>query len=120
MSLILIVDDASYSRMQMIGALSKCGYQNIIQAQDGEEAVMLYVEYKPDIVLLDIHMPNLGGIEALQCIREVDKKAKVIIISSMGQEETVKKAVTLGASHFIVKPFKPDELPMAVKKVLGK
>jgi len=119
MPLILIADDAAFSRMTMIGALTEEGYEMIIQASDGEEAVALFKEHKPELVILDISMPNLTGMEALEQIREYDENARVIIISSQGQEAKIKSAVGLGAIDYLVKPFKPERLVQAVGNILS-
>ena len=117
--LILIVDDAAYTRMHMIGILSKEGYEKIIQAKDGKEAVDLYVQHRPALTILDISMPKMTGIEALKQIREINSDAKAMIISSVGQEAVVKEALNAGALDYLVKPFEPDRFAKAVKTVLG-
>jgi two-component system, chemotaxis family, chemotaxis protein CheY len=119
MAKILIVDDAAFMRMMVKDNLKKAGYSDFLEAGDGEDAVNKYTEHKPDLVLLDITMPIKDGIQALQSIKQVNPKAKVIMCSAMGQEGMVVEAIKLGALDFIVKPFKPERLIQTVKNVLG-
>lgn len=119
MSKILIADDAAFMRMMVKDALTKNGYTNIVEAADGEIACNLYQSENPDLVILDITMPNKTGIEALRDIKLMDSSAKVIMCSAMGQEAMVVEAIKLGALDFIVKPFKPERIIQAVTKVLG-
>lgn len=116
---ILVADDAAFMRMLIKDALNKNGYFNIIEASDGAIACEVYSKEKPDLVILDITMPNKTGIEALKDIKENDPEAKVIVCSAMGQELIVVDAIRLGALDFIVKPFKTDNLVQTVKNVLG-
>jgi two-component system chemotaxis response regulator CheY len=119
MAKILIVDDAAFMRMMIQDNLKKAGYSEFAEAENGEEAVSLYKEIRPDLVLLDITMPVLDGISALQQIREFDSEAKVVMCSAMGQENMVIESVKLGALDFIVKPFKPDRLLQIVRNILS-
>ncbi len=119
MSKILVVDDAAFMRMMVKDALTKNGYSDIIEAPDGEAACALFQSEKPDLVIMDITMPNKTGIEALRDIKAMDSSAKIIMCSAMGQEAMVVEAIKLGALDFIVKPFKPDRIIQAVTKVLG-
>ena len=119
MSKILVVDDAAFMRMMVKDALTKNGYSDIIEAADGSIACNLFETEKPDLVIMDITMPNKTGIEALRDIKAADPNAKVIMCSAMGQEAMVVEAIKLGALDFIVKPFKPDRIIQAVSKVLG-
>lgn len=116
---ILIVDDAAFMRMMIKNSLTGKGYTNIIEAGDGKEAVDTYAAEKPDLVILDITMPNMDGIQALQAIRSADPNAKVVMCSAMGQESMVVDAIRYGALDFIVKPFKPDRILQTVEKILG-
>lgn len=116
---ILLVDDAAFMRMMIKDALQKSGYTNIIEAADGEIACTVYSAEKPDLVIMDITMPNKTGIEALRDIKVMDPTAKVVMCSAMGQESMVVEAIKLGALDFIVKPFKPDRILQTVTKVLG-
>jgi len=119
MSKILVVDDAAFMRMMVKDALTKNGYSDVIEAADGSIACSLFESEKPDLVIMDITMPNKTGIEALRDIKAADSNAKVIMCSAMGQEAMVVEAIKLGALDFIVKPFKPDRIIQAVTKVLG-
>lgn len=116
---ILIVDDAAFMRMLIKDTLVKQGYSNIIEAGDGEKACEMYANNKPDLVFMDITMPNKTGLEALAEIKKMDKFANVVMCSAMGQEAMVVEAIKLGAIDFIVKPFKPDRLMQVVRKLLG-
>ncbi len=116
---IMIVDDAAFMRMTIKNCLSKAGYANLIEAGDGQQAVDAYQNEKPDLVIMDITMPNLDGIQALQAIKASDPDARVVMCSAMGQESMVVDAIHLGALDFIVKPFKPDRILQTVGKILG-
>lgn len=115
---ILLVDDASFMRKMVQTHLSKLGYTNFIEAEDGEQAFIKYSEEKPDLVIMDITMPNLDGIGALEKIKSSYPEARVVMCSAMGQEKMVMEAVQLGALDFIVKPFKPDRLKSLADKLL--
>ena len=119
MSRIMIVDDAAFMRMMIKENLKKTGFSDFVEAGNGEEAVALFSETQPDLVLLDITMPIKDGLSALHEIRESDPDAKVVMCSAMGQESMVIEAVRLGALDFIVKPFKPERLVQTVRNVLG-
>ncbi len=116
---IMIVDDAAFMRMMINDTLTKNGYTNLIEASDGQKAYDLYQAERPDLVIMDITMPNMDGIHALQAIRNYDKGAKVVMCSAMGQESMVVDAIRFGALDFIVKPFKPDRILQTVSKILG-
>lgn len=115
----MVTDDAAFMRVLIKDALSKQGYSNVVEAADGQIACDLYDTEKPDLVFMDITMPNKTGLQALAEIRAKDPNAKVVMCSAMGQEAMVVDAIRLGAVDFIVKPFKPDRLLQIVKKVLG-
>lgn len=119
MSKILLVDDASFMRMMIKDALTKNGYSDLYEASDGVEAVSKYSEIKPDLVIMDITMPNMDGLEALKAIKKIDPKANVVMCSAMGQEAMVIDAIKSGARDFIVKPFKPERILKTVSTVLG-
>ena len=110
MAKILIVDDASFMRMMIKDALQKNGYDDLHEAADGIQAVEKYEEIKPDIVFMDITMPNMDGLEALKTIKGKHPEAIVVMCSAMGQESMVIEAIKTGARDFIVKPFKPDRI----------
>ena len=116
---VLIVDDAVFMRMKLKDILEKDGYEIAGEAQNGFEAVEKYKQEMPDIVTLDITMPEMNGIEALKKIKEIDPSAKVIMCSAMGQQSMVMDAIQEGASDFIVKPFETERVLQSVKKNIG-
>lgn len=118
MAKVLIVDDASFMRMTIKQMLEKNGHETVGEAGDGIEAVKKFIEVKPDVVLLDITMPEMNGVEALKRIKELEPTAKVIICSAMGQQAMVAQAIQSGAKDFIVKPFEADRLIAAVERVM--
>ena len=116
---ILIVDDAQFMRMMLKDILSKNGYNVVGEAANGAEAFLRYKELKPDLVTMDITMPEVDGIQGLKDIRDYDSNAKVIMCSAMGQQAMVIEAIQNGAIDFVVKPFQADRVISAVKKVIG-
>ena len=116
---ILICDDAAFLRMMIKDILSKNGYNVAGEAENGAKAVEKYNELKPDLVLMDITMPEMDGIQALKKIKETDPTALVIMCSAMGQQAMVIESIQAGAKDFIVKPFQADRVIEAVKKVVG-
>jgi len=114
----MIVDDAAFMRMMIKENLKRVGFSDFIEAGNGEEAVTLFAETRPDLILLDITMPVKDGLTALQEIRQKDPSAKIVMCSAMGQENMVIEAVKQGALDFIVKPFKPERLLQTVKNLL--
>ncbi|MFK7695826.1 response regulator [Paenibacillus sp. HJGM_3] len=116
---ILIVDDAAFMRMMIKDILSKNGYEVVGEASDGAQAIEKYKELKPDLVTMDITMPEMDGIAALKEIKKADGTAKVIMCSAMGQQAMVIDAIQAGAKDFIVKPFQADRVVEAIKKTLG-
>ncbi|MBQ9928065.1 MAG: response regulator [Lachnospiraceae bacterium] len=116
---ILVVDDAAFMRMMIKDILTKNGYNVIGEAENGAKALEKYNELKPDLVLMDITMPEVDGIQALKNIKAADSGAMVIMCSAMGQQAMVIEAIQGGAKDFIVKPFQPDRVLEAVKKVVG-
>ncbi len=119
MTKVLIVDDAAFMRMSIRMLLEKNGFEVIGEAENGDIALKKYKELMPDIVTMDLTMPEVDGIRALKSIREYDPKAKVVMVSAMGQECMVKEAVISGAKSFIVKPFKEDVVIETLTKVAG-
>ena len=116
---ILICDDAAFMRMMIKDILTKNGYNIAGEAENGIVAVEKYNEVKPDLVLMDITMPEMDGIQALKKIRANDPNAIVIMCSAMGQQAMVIESIQAGAKDFIVKPFQADRVLEAVKKVVG-
>jgi two-component system chemotaxis response regulator CheY len=115
---ILIVDDAAFMRVMIKGILEKSGYNVIGEGENGKIAVEKYEELKPDLVIMDITMPELDGIGAVKAIKANDPKANIIMCSAMGQQSMVVESLKAGAKDFIVKPFKGDRLIEAVEKAL--
>jgi len=116
---ILITDDTAFMRMTLRNVLSKNGYEIVGEAEDGVQAVEKYMEMKPDLVTMDITMPNMDGITAIKKIVEQDPSAKIVVVSAMGQKALVIEALNSGAKDFIVKPFQPDRIVEALQKVAG-
>ena len=116
---IMIVDDAAFMRMMIKDILAKNGYNIVGEAENGKKAIDAYTECKPDLVLMDITMPEMDGIQALKGIRANDPNAAIIMCSAMGQQAMVIEAIQSGAKDFIVKPFQAERVLEAVKKVIG-
>jgi two-component system chemotaxis response regulator CheY len=116
---ILIVDDAAFMRMMIKDILTKNGYQVVAEAENGAVAVEKYQEFKPNLVVMDITMPEMDGIEAVKKIKALDPSARIIMCSAMGQQAMVIDAIQAGARDFIVKPFQPERVLEAVKKALS-
>ena len=116
---VLVVDDAAFMRMMIKDILRKGGYQVVGEAEDGVRAIEKYRELKPDLVTMDITMPDMDGITAVKEIRQVTIEAVIIMCSAMGQQAMVIDAIQAGAKDFIVKPFQPDRVLEAIRKVLG-
>ncbi|NLG02760.1 MAG: response regulator [Clostridia bacterium] len=117
---VLVVDDSKMSRNLLKTLLEDEGYSVIAEAGDGEQALAAYKQYKPDLVTLDITMPKMDGIEALQLILKADSSAKVIMITAAGQQSKLIKALKYGAKKFITKPFEKEEVIANVNEVMDK
>jgi two-component system chemotaxis response regulator CheY len=115
---ILVVDDAAFMRMMIKDILVKNGFEVVAEASDGEEALEKYREHRPDLVTMDITMPEMDGITSLKKIKEIDPQAKVIMCSAMGQQSMVIDAIQAGAKDFLVKPFQNERVIEAIKKTL--
>lgn len=116
---ILVVDDAAFMRMMVKDVLSKNGYEILGEAENGQKAIEKYKELNPDLVIMDITMPEVDGIQAVKEIKKIDPNAKIIMCSAMGQQAMVIESIQAGARDFIVKPFQADRVVEAVKKVIG-
>jgi len=116
---VLIVDDAAFMRMMIKDILTKNGLEVAGEAENGAVALEKFKELKPDLVTMDITMPEMDGIAALKEILSIDGSAKVLMCSAMGQQSMVIEAIQAGAKDFIVKPFKPDRVIDAITKALG-
>jgi two-component system, chemotaxis family, chemotaxis protein CheY len=118
-SKILIVDDSLFMRMLLKNVIHELGYDTVVEASNGLEALTKYEDEQPDVVTLDITMPEMDGITALKEIIRLNPGAKVIMVSAMGQQSLLIKAVSMGASDFIVKPFSKDRVREALKKAFA-
>jgi two-component system chemotaxis response regulator CheY len=116
---VLICDDAVFMRTMLSDILTQAGFSVVGQAQTGQEAVAKYKELQPDLVTMDIVMPDMGGIEAVKKIVEEYPDAKILMCSAMGQQSLVVEAIQAGARDFVVKPFQPSRVLEAVQRVLG-
>lgn len=120
MARIMIVDDAAFMRMMLRDILTKGGHEVVGEAENGLKAVDKYKEVSPDLVLMDITMPELDGIGAVKRIKAVDPNAKIIMCSAMGQQVMVLESIQAGARDFIVKPFQADRILEAIGKCIGR
>ncbi|QUI23239.1 response regulator [Vallitalea pronyensis] len=116
---ILIVDDAAFMRMMIKDILTKNGYDVVGEAENGVKAVEKYKELKPDLVIMDITMPEMDGIEAVKSIKGNNDEAMIIMCSAMGQQAMVIESIQAGAKDFIVKPFQAERVIEAVSKAIG-
>ena len=119
MAKILIVDDSRTSRKIFREILEDAGHTIIGEAVDGEDGYLKYQELKPDVVTLDITMPKLDGIEALQLIRKFDENAKAIMITAAGQKDKMVRAVKYGAAEFITKPYEASDVLKVIDQVMA-
>lgn len=115
---ILVVDDAAFMRMMIKNIVTKNGYEVVGEAENVQVALELYQQLKPDLVTMDITMPELSGIEGVKAIRNIDPNANIIMCSAMGQQAMVMEAIQAGAKDFIVKPFQQDRILQAIERVL--
>ena len=119
MANIMIVDDSRTSRKILKQILEDSGHTVVGEAVDGEEGYMKYKELKPDLVTLDITMPKLDGLEALQLIKKCNENAKVVMITAAGQKEKMIQAIKYGAAEFIAKPYDEEDVKQVINKILG-
>ncbi len=117
MAKILVVDDAEFLRVRISKMLTGNGYE-IVEAENGARAVEKYKTEKPDLVLMDITMPEMDGLSALKAIRSFDPKARVVMLTALGQESVVLEAIKSGARDFVVKPFEQERVINAIGKLL--
>ena len=118
MAKILVVDDAAFMRMRCKKLLTQSGYE-VIEAATGSQAVEMYQSDKPDLVLLDITMPDMDGLTALREIIKIDPDARVAMVTAMGQQSMVVEALKAGAKDFVIKPFDQDRVLAAIKKLMA-
>jgi two-component system, chemotaxis family, chemotaxis protein CheY len=118
MKRVMVVDDAAFMRLTISKMLQRNGYEIVAEAVNGEDGIIKYKEFEPDIVTMDITMPDMTGIEALKAICQYDPRAKVVMVSAMGQEKMVREAMMSGAKSFIIKPYKEEHIIQVISKVL--
>ena len=116
---VLIADDAMFMRKVIRKHLAECGMTDIVEAANGAEAVELFIKNRPGLVLMDITMPEMTGLEALEEILKTDPEAKVIMCSEIGQQSMIIKSLEMGAMGFIVKPFEKNEFEATIRSVIG-
>lgn len=115
MAKVLVADDAAFMRMRLSNLLRQAGHE-VLEANNGFQALEVYEDQKPDLVFMDITMPEMDGIEALKRLRALDPEARVVMCTALGQQSMVIEAVKSGAKDFIVKPFQPERVLQAVEK----
>jgi two-component system chemotaxis response regulator CheY len=118
-STVLVCDDAVFMRTMVSDILSQAGFTVVGEAENGKQAVEKYQQLKPDLVTMDIIMPEMGGIEAVRKITQLDPGARILMCSAMGQQSLVQEALQAGARDFVVKPFQPSRVLEAVQRVLA-
>ena len=116
---VLVCDDAIFMRTMIADILTQAGFEVVGEAESGQQAVEKYRKLKPDLVTMDIVMPNMGGIEAVREICKEDPGAKILMCSAMGQQGLVVEAIQAGAKDFVVKPFQPSRVLEAVQRLMG-
>ena len=119
MAKVLIVDDALFVRAAIKKYVEKAGHEVAGEAADGQEAVEIFEKLRTDAVIMDITMPRMSGLDALQAIKKIDSSAKVIMCSAMGQQDSIATAIQYGATDFVIKPFTEEQIVAKIKQVLG-
>jgi two-component system chemotaxis response regulator CheY len=114
----MVVDDVAFVRKTLTEILTAAHYQVVAEAADGQQAIEMYVKHRPDIVTMDVVMPNMSGIDAMRRIIQVDREAKVVIISAMGQESLIMEAINVGAKDYLLKPFTAEDVLKTVERAL--
>lgn len=115
---VAIVDDLAFIKLVLRDLIEKAGFRVVGEASNGEEAIELFQDKRPDVLLLDITMPKMDGITTLKKLLEIDPKANIIMCSALGQQRLIVEAIQLGAKDFIVKPFRPERVISSIKKTL--
>jgi two-component system chemotaxis response regulator CheY len=118
MATILLADDLAFIKMIQKEVLEKGGFEIVGDAIDGMDAIEKYRKLKPDVVLMDITMPKMDGLNSIKVIRQMDPNARIIVCSALGQQQLIIEAIRLGARDFVVKPFEPERLIKAIQKAL--
>jgi two-component system chemotaxis response regulator CheY len=116
---VLVVDDVAFVRKTLSDLLTQAGYQVVGEANDGTDAVAKYQQLRPDLVTMDVVMPQMSGIEATKKIMKLDKDARVIIISAMGQENLVMEAINVGAKDYVLKPFSAQDVLKTIERAMN-
>jgi two-component system chemotaxis response regulator CheY len=116
---ILIADDALFTRSMLRNILAENGYNTVIEAETGAEAVWQYERWKPDLVIMDINMPEMDGLKAVRSIMNIDPGARIIICSALGEKHIMIEALEAGVKDFITKPFQPSKVIEVINRVLG-
>jgi two-component system chemotaxis response regulator CheY len=119
MARVLIVDDAKFMRTLVKDALSSAGHEIVGEAENGNQAIEMYKSLKPDLVTMDITMREKDGLAAAADILKLDGAARIIMVTALGQEDLLAKAIKMGVKDFVVKPFPPDRLQQAAEKALS-
>lgn len=119
MAKIMIVDDSNYLRATLRAAFEKAGYEVVAEASNGDEAVETYAKVRPDVVTMDIVMPKTNGLQAISRIMQFDSDARIVVITALGHEPMVRKALSFGALNFVIKPADTDEVLQAVDSVVS-
>ena len=119
MARILVVDDAKFMRTLVKDALTQAGHEIVGEAENGNQAIQMYKDVKPDLVTMDITMREKDGLEAASDILKMDSKARIIMVTALGQEDLLAKAIKMGVKDFVVKPFPPERLQQAAAKALS-
>lgn len=114
----LIVDDSAFMRNILKDILLANGFSCVYEAKDGLEALETFKKYKPDLITMDFIMPGLDGLQALKEILTIDKNAKIIMVTTMGQDRVVKEAMNIGAKDYVIKPFESSKIVKVVERVL--
>jgi len=115
---ILVADDAKFMRKLLAKILEEGGYEVVAEAETGSDAIALYERIKPDLVTMDLVMPDMSGIDAIKEIVSRDPKARIVVVSAMGQQSLVSEAMSAGARDFVVKPFHPSVVLEVIGRVL--
>ena len=116
---VLIIDDLAFMRTAIKTVVEEAGMEVAGEAENGKDGIFLYMKTKPDIVLLDIVMPVMDGVTALQRLIQADPAARIIMCSALGEQSLIVRAIQLGARDFVVKPFQPKRIVSAIRKVAG-
>ena len=116
---VLVVDDVAFVRKTLSDLLTQAGYQVVGEATDGTDAVAKYTQLRPDLVTMDVVMPQMSGIEATKKIIKLDKDARVVIISAMGQENLVMEAINVGAKDYVLKPFSAQDVLKTIERAMN-